>query len=48
VHKLRDLQDCLSAESGKSIPEDTAELVCGYLEQLIQQIQAEGDVCSEP
>jgi hypothetical protein len=48
VHKLRDLQDYLSAQSGKSIPEDTAELLSGYLDHLIQQIQAEGDVCSEP
>ena len=48
VRKLRDLQDYLSAQSGKSIPEDTAELLSGYLEHLIQQIQAGGDVCSVP
>jgi hypothetical protein len=48
VRKLRDLQDYLRAQSGKSISEDGSELLDVYLEGLIQQGQAGTDLCSLP
>ena len=48
VRKLRDIQDYLSAQSSKSIPEATVELLSGYLENLIQQSEAGDDVCPLP
>ncbi len=45
VRKLRDLQDHLRAQAGKTIPVGTAELLSRYLENLIQQIQAGDGVC---
>jgi hypothetical protein len=48
VRKLRDLQNYLRAQSGKSISEATSELLSSYLENLIQQTQAGDDVCSLP
>jgi hypothetical protein len=48
VRKLRDLQNYLRAQSGKSISEATSELLSSYLENLIEQTQAGDDVCSVP
>jgi hypothetical protein len=48
VRKLRDLQAYLHAQSGKSISAGTSEFLIGYLEYIIQQIHAGGDICSLP
>jgi hypothetical protein len=48
TRKLRDVQDYLSAQAGKSISEGMSELLRSYLEHLIQQSQAGDDVCALP